>query len=183
MLHAHSHHDDQAPVSASSDFVKRYVGIISLVSSLLIAAIFWGFYERTVLLIEDQLLHEARAFFQEIVETRHWILEQQGVYVKRQPGMQPDPNLEMIKGLKTIITDREGEQYLLRNHAAITKMISETARQEHRFALNITSLKPLNPDNQPDGFERTALESFETGEQEYYQLKKTRLPCFASWPP
>jgi diguanylate cyclase (GGDEF)-like protein len=160
-----------APASSSSDFVKIYIGIISLVSSLLIIAIFWGFYSHTVQLIEDQLHHEARAFFQEIVQTRHWIIKQEGVYIKKKAGMLPDPNLENIKELKTLITDREGEEYILRNHAVITRSISDLAQRERHFIINITSLKPMDPDNQPDDFERTALESFETGAQEYSRLR------------
>jgi diguanylate cyclase (GGDEF)-like protein len=160
-----------APASSSSDFVKRYIGIISLVSSLLIIAIFWGFYSHTVQLIEDQLHHEARAFFQEIVQTRHWIIKQEGIYIKKKPGMLPDPNLENIKGLKTLITDREGEEYVLRNHAVITRSISDLAQREWHFIINITSIKPMNPDNQPDDFERTALESFEAGTKEYSRLR------------
>jgi diguanylate cyclase (GGDEF)-like protein len=158
------------PASSSSEFVKRYVGIISLVSTLLIIVIFWGFYSRTTKLIHDQLLHEARAFFEEIVQTRHWIINQKGVYVKMLPDMRADPNLETIPGLKTVITDQDGERYVLRNHAVITRMISALAQKEQNFIIDITSLNPLNPDNRPDGFERTALEKFEAGAAEYYQM-------------
>lgn len=168
-----SDHDTErkSPASSSSEFVKRYVGIISLVSSLLILIIFWGFYNRTTHLIQDQLLHEARAFFQEIVQTRHWVINQKGVYIKMRPGMRPDPNLENIEGLKTSLTDQDGERYVLRNHAVITRMISALAQQEEHFTINITSLNALNPDNQPDGFERAALEQFESGLAEYYRME------------
>ena len=161
------------PPSSVAGFVKRYVGIISLVSSLLIIGIFWGFYNHTAQLIEDQLLYEARAFFQEIVQTRHWIIKQEGVYIRKRPGMQPDPILEQSKGLKTVITDRQGEQYFLRNHAVITRLISAQAQKEHYFSINITSLNPLNPRNQPDSFEKTALESFESGGREFSRLLQT----------
>jgi len=167
-----ANHDrnQNTPASSSSGFVKRYVGIISLISCLLIIAICWGFYNHTVQLIENQLLYEARAFFQEIVQTRHWIIKQDGVYIRKKPGMLPDPNLEKIKGLKTVITDREGEEYLLRNHAVITRLISALAQRDQLFIINITSLKSLNPDNKPDNFEQAALESFETGGKEFYRL-------------
>lgn len=162
-----------APASSSSGFVKRYVGIISLLSSLLIVAIFWSFYNRVDHLIQDQLLHEARAFFQEIVQTRHWIINQQGVYIRMRPGMQPDPILGQISGLKNTIIDRDGQRYVLRNHAVITRMISDLAQRDQDFTISITSLNPLNPDNKPDEFERTALNKFETGLTEYYQLERS----------
>lgn len=161
------------PTSASSEFVKKYVGIISLVSTILIVAIFWGFYSRTTALIQDQLLHEARAFFQEIVQTRQWVINQKGVYVKMRADTRPDPNLENIAGLKTSITDQDGERYVLHNHAVVTRMISALAQKEQNFTINITSLNPLDPDNKPNNFERSALEKFEAGLQEYYRMEES----------
>lgn len=161
------------PAVSSSEFVKRYVGIISLVSTLLIVVIFWGFYSRTTHLIQDQLLHEARAFFREIVQTRQWIINQKGVYVKMRPEMRPDPNLENIAGIKPAITDQDGEHYVLRNHAVVTRMISAVVQQDPHFKINITSLNTLDQNNRPDGFERIALEKFESGAPEYYQLEAT----------
>lgn len=158
---------------SSSEFVKRYVGIISLVSTILIVAIFWGFNTRNTTLIKHQLTHEARAFFQEIVQTRHWIISQDGVYVKKKSGMRVDPLLDSIPGLKASIQDQAGETYLLRNHAAITKMISDLATADRQFGLHITSLDPLNPLNAPDDFARHALEKFETGTEEISDFIKT----------
>lgn len=169
----HDNHiaDNPAPTSSSSASVRRYVGIISLISSLLIIAVFWGFYKRVDHLIHDQLLHEARAFFQEIVQTRHWIINQQGLYIKMRPGIKPDPILSQVSGLKDIITDQEGQRYVLRNHAVVTRMISDLAQKDQDFTINITSLTPLNPDNHPDPFEREALEKFESGAPEHYRME------------
>ncbi|NTV12872.1 MAG: diguanylate cyclase [Desulfobulbaceae bacterium] len=149
------------------------MGIISLLTSILIIAIFWGFYSRVNNLINDQLLHESRAFFQEIVQTRHWIINQQGVYIKMRPDMRPDPYLDQISGLKTTITDQEGQRYVLRNHAVVTRMISALGQKDQNFSINITSRNSLNPDNKPDEFERTALDKFETGTSEYYRIEHT----------
>lgn len=165
--------DSNHPAFSSTEFVKRYVGIISLVSTLLIVVIFWGFYNRTTQLIQDQLLHEARAFFQEIVQTRQWIINQEGVYVKMRSDTRPDQNLEHIEGLKTSITDQDGERYVLRNHAVVTRMISDLAQQGQHFKINITSLNTLDPNSKPDRFEQTALEKFESGALEYYQMEET----------
>lgn len=159
--------------NSNSRFVKRYVGIISGIISILIIAIFWGFDIRHTNLIRDNLTHEARAFFAEIVKTRHWIIKQEGVYVKKRSGMRVDPLLAAIPGLKPSITDETGATYLLRNHAAITKMISAMATEERLFGLNITSLTPLNSLNEPDKFERGALESFEEGNKETTGFEKT----------
>ena len=161
------------PASSSSEFVRRYVGIISLISSLLIIVIFGTFYSRHSQLIEDQLVHEARAFAQEIVQTRQWIINQQGVYVKVRPEMPPSFNLDHIGGLKTSLTDRDGERYVLRDHAVITRMISDLAQPQQHFTIKVTSLNTLNSANDPDGFERIALQKFESGVPEFYQMDNT----------
>ena len=158
---------------SNSRFVKRFVSIISLIITVLISVIFWGFNERHSDLIRERLAHEGRAFFNEIVQTRHWIIKQDGVYVKQKPGMRIDPFLAEIKGLKPSIKDERGETYLLRNHAAVTRMISEMGTEERLFGINITSLNPLNPFNEPDAFEHAALADFEKGEREVYKFEKT----------
>jgi diguanylate cyclase (GGDEF)-like protein len=151
----HSEPKPPPSLKSSSDFVKRYVGILALVSVILIVGIFWGFNTRNTTLIRHQLEHEARAFFAEIVQTRHWIIKQEGVYVKKKQGMRVDPLLGKIKGLKTSISDLEGNSYLLRNHA------------------NITSLNPINPLSEPDPFETKALQQFEEGVEEVSEFAKT----------
>jgi diguanylate cyclase (GGDEF)-like protein len=161
---------EEQPARSNAEFVKRYVGIISLVTIFLIIVIFWGFNSRQTNLLKQQMVHEARAFFQEIVQTSHWIISQGGVYVKVKPGMRVDSSLDKIGGLQASITDGNGEKYLLRNHAAITRMISGLASEERLFGINITSLAPLNPGNKPDAFEQAALTSFEEGTEEVYEF-------------
>ena len=50
----------------------------------------------------------------------------------------------------------------------MTREISEYAENSGDFKFHITSLKPLNPDNIPDPFEKKALKSFENGGREHY---------------
>ncbi|MEN8134046.1 MAG: diguanylate cyclase [Thermodesulfobacteriota bacterium] len=169
----HSPANSKPLARSNSVSVKRYVGIISLVITSLVIAIFWGFNSRQTNLLKQQMAHQARAFFQEIVQTRRWIIDQEGVYVKEKPGTHIDPVLAEIEGLKTSIKDKDGQTYLLRNHAAITKMISAIATEERLFGINITSLNPLAPHNEPDPFERSALLAFDDGANEIYRFVKT----------
>ena len=170
--------EKQSPVesepltNSSSGFVKKYIGAISLITIILIIVIFWGFYTRHTNLLKEQMVHESRAFFQEIVQTRQWIIDQEGVYVKKKQGMRVDPILDEIEGLKTSIKDESGQTYLLRSHAAITKMISAIATEERLFGINITSLNPLSQ-HEPDNFERASLNGFEEGSKENYTFEKT----------
>jgi diguanylate cyclase (GGDEF)-like protein len=45
----------------------------------------------------------------------------------------------------------------------MTREISEYAKMDGDFTYHLTSLRPLNPDNAPDDFEKNALQLFETG--------------------
>lgn len=156
----------------TSGFVKRYLASISLLVCLVILSVFWGFYFRQAELIQKQQLQQGQAFFQEVVLTRQWIAQHNGVYVKMTPGITPNPYLLKVLGLQVTIKDEAGEQYTLKNPALVTREISELAEKRGLYQFRITSLNPLNPANTPDAFEREALRLFETGVQEHSTLEK-----------
>ena len=68
---------------------------------------------------------EAKAFFQEILLTRQWVSLHEGVYVKLREGVEINSYLEDIQGIKSVITDEEGERYTLKPPAIVTKELSE----------------------------------------------------------
>lgn len=155
-------------LSRSSSFVRKYLTGIFLIIGLIVLSVFWGFSYRSNSLIKEQLRQQGQAFFQEIVLTREWAASHGGVYVRLMPGTKPNPYLMEIPGLKVTIKDQDGQQYTLQNHSIITREISEIAANKGIFKFNITSLEPLNPDNKPDSFERTALIKFDQGDREYF---------------
>ena len=149
-----------------ADFVKKYLASIGLLICLVVLSVFWGFYYRSTELIEKQLLHQGQSFFQEIVLTRQWAANHNGVYVRLEPGVEPNPELLKVPGLKVVIRDESGQPYVLKNPALITREISELAAQKGLFRFHITSLNPLNPANAPDPFETDALRKFAAGAKE-----------------
>ena len=146
-----------------ADFVKKYLTSIGLLICLVVLSVFWGFYYRSTELIEKQLLHQGQSFFQEIVLTRQWAAGHNGVYVRLEPGVEPNPYLPKVPGLKVVIRDESGQPYVLKNPALITREISELAAQKGMFRFHITSLDPLNPANAPDPFETESLRKFAAG--------------------
>lgn len=158
---------------STTEFARRYLIGISLIVSLIILSIFWGFNFRSNELIRDRLVNEGRAFFQEIVVTRLWIAQHGGVYVKMDHGVEVNPYLKMIPGLKTVIKDTSGESYTLKNPALVTREISRMASEKGIFKFNITSLKPINPSNTADAFEKSALQAFETGVREKHHFEES----------
>lgn len=114
-------------------------------------------------------LSTARAFFQQIQLTRSWVALQGGVFIEKKPGVETNPFLKKIGGVKYDIADTAGVEYTLRNPALVTRQISELAETNAIFKFHITSLNLVNPLNAPDAFEAEALRSFEKGSRERFE--------------
>lgn len=152
---------------SSTRFVKKYLTSIFLILCLIILSVFLGFSYKANSLIKEQLQRQGQAFFQEVVLTRQWVAQHGGVYVKLTPEMEVNPYLLKVPDLKVLVTDTNGDVYTLKNPALVTREISSLADQNGLFKFHITSLKPLNPNNKADNFEREALNKFEQGLTEY----------------
>ncbi|HPR52455.1 MAG TPA: diguanylate cyclase [Deltaproteobacteria bacterium] len=160
-----------SPLAYSASLAWRYLGIICLVISLVVIFVFWYFIDRVNTLIEDQLVAQGRAAFQEVVIMREWVAQHGGVYVKLKAGDEINPYLKLIPGLKVVVRDINGEIYTLKNPSLVTRELSELTEEKGMLSFKITSLKPLNPNNVPDAFERKALQAFEKGAKENYSIE------------
>ncbi len=134
---------------------------ISLIIVLFLTGIFLGFILRTNRIIKEQIFTTARSHFENIVLARRWNADHGGVYVKKIKGVISNPYLD-----NPDIVTTDGMVYTKKNPALMTREISEYANKAGDFAYHITSLKPLNPNNAPDGFEKNALILFEKGIEE-----------------
>lgn len=132
-----------------------------MVILLFISALFTGIYLNNQKTIEQGLKNRAQALFSSLVLTRKWNAQHGGVFVEKTPGMESNPYLE-----NPDIIGSNGKTYTKKNPALMTREISEIADREGAFQFHITSLKPLNPGNTPDYFERQALLRFAQGEKE-----------------
>ncbi len=143
---------------------RNFIVSVGLIVALGVSAIYLGMAVRSSDLIREGILARARAQFNGIVVTRKWNALHGGVYVEKTPGMQSNPYL-----VNPDIRSTDGKIYTKKNPALMTREISEVSQKDGLFFFHITSLKPLNPGNAPDDFEKRALELFErTGEREYY---------------
>lgn len=158
--------------STGSSFVSKYLTGIFLIIGLIVLSVFWGFSYKATSLIKAQMQYQGQAFFEEVILTRKWAANHGGVYVKLKPDMEINPYLLKVPGLKVLIVDQDGERYTLKNPALITRELSELAASKGLFKFKITSLKPLNPANSPDPFERKALTQFEQGSTVYTEYEQ-----------
>ncbi|MDP2105339.1 MAG: DUF3365 domain-containing protein, partial [Desulfobulbaceae bacterium] len=142
---------------------KTFAINISLVILLGILSIFIGLFLNNKRLVETGLTIRAKAHFNNIILTRRWNAGYGGVYIEKTPGIASNPYL-IAPDIQTV----DGKTYTKKNPALMTREISELAKKDPNgaFQFHITSLTPLNPQNTPDDFETTALNSFEKGEIE-----------------
>jgi len=142
---------------------KSFLINLSLVIMLFISALLTGIYMNGQKAIEMELIGRGRSLFNSIVLTRKWNAMHGGVFVEKTKGMQSNPYLK-----NPDFESADGKIYTKKNPALMTREISELASEESAFQFHITSLKPINPKNIPDMFERDALQSFEHGKKEHH---------------
>jgi len=106
-------------------------------------------------LSQQQIIQEAKAHFQGIVNTRAWNAQFDGVYVKEKNGIKPNPYLK-----DNVLHTDANETLIKINPAWMTRQISDISNAQGDYHFKITSLKPLNPSNKADKFETQALNYF-----------------------
>ncbi|MFC1551036.1 DUF3365 domain-containing protein [Candidatus Latescibacterota bacterium] len=113
----------------------------------------------------------AEANFNNDQAIRFWATAHGGVYVPVSPDTPPNEHLSHVEN-RDIILDNV-KKLTLMNPAYMLRQMLEN--QADIFGINghITSLKPLRPENAPNEWEITALESFEKGLKEYFELSES----------
>lgn len=105
----------------------------------------------------------ARSFYQAIDTMRNWNLKQGGVYVREDGEALPNPHLS--PSMREIVT-ADGVKMAMINHAHMTRLLSELLTHDRDIHIHITSATPIRPENKPDEWERSALNSFEQGSKD-----------------
>ena len=126
-----------------------FMASLALIVLVLLSGVALGIASRNHALINNIILERGRALFRQIVLTRAWASHYGGVYVRKAEGVESNPWLDHPD-----LTASDGTILTLRNPALMTREISELASIRDGYAFSITSLKPLNPANAPDDFER-----------------------------
>jgi signal transduction histidine kinase/CheY-like chemotaxis protein len=131
-------------------------------SLVLLACFAWHVRDQRGYVLELARAH-ARTAWAKDVDYRRWIAGHGGVYVPMTEKTPPNPHLK--------VNDREvtlpsGRVLTLVNPAYMTRQVHELAVERAGVIGHITSLKPLRPENAPDGWEVEALRAFEQGRKE-----------------
>lgn len=103
----------------------------------------------------SQVVNQARILARQIVMTRQWISDCGGIMVARESlGAQGtryfyDDRLDTSRGVFQRFTP-----------AMVTKKLSAYSMRDNMYQFRLASINPMNPQNNPDPFEREALYNF-----------------------
>ena len=100
-----------------------------------------------------------RLVFEMVETTRLWAANHGGVYAPVSDATPPNPYLKVPE---KVITTPSGKELTKINPAYMTRQLGELLVASSDLRIHLTSLKPINPSNAPDDWERVALDGFET---------------------
>lgn len=104
-----------------------------------------------------------RLVFNMVEMTRHWNAAHGGVYAPVTGKTPPNDYLDVPE---KVIETPSGKVLTMVNPAYMTRQLSTLLAEKTDLRIHLTSLKPINPGNAPDPWERESLESFENGVKE-----------------
>lgn len=117
----------------------------------------------------EQVVNQARILSRQIILTRQWITDCGGVFVNRQSQGAKDV-LYLFDD--TLQTTRGSFQRF--TPSMVTRKLSQYSTRQDLYRFRLAGLNPLNPENEPDGFERAALNLFRTkGARETFRFENS----------
>lgn len=119
----------------------------------------------------DLARSEARGALKQAAMLLRWNAKHGGFFVPVTEKTKPDPLLAGLRE-RDVPTPSGGKLTLL-SPAAMMQNIHDLIRQDPQPPIRITSLKPLDPRNTPDSWEKESLQSFENGRTEVSLLESS----------
>lgn len=114
----------------------------------------------------SQVITQARVLTQQIILTRQWVSDSEGIYIRRDtPGAKTGASFYT----DLLPSDRGVLQRF--TPSMVTKQLSIYSNSQNLYRFRLAGLAPMNPENKPEQFELEAIQHFARGESnEYYGL-------------
>lgn len=136
--------------------------ILLLWTVLVLCSLVWNVYIVRVSVQRIAYL-QAHSLYDKDLLYRRWNAMHGGVYVPVTPETPPNPYLQKLNIPELLITTPSGRLFTLMNPAYMTRQVLDLQKQQLNIKGHLASLKPINPNNTPDTWEREILLSFEKG--------------------
>lgn len=117
--------------------------------------------------IQETALYITRTAFEKDILYRGWVASHGGVYVPVDAKTPPNPYLGFMLTRDFSVSDKD---YTLINPAYMTRQVFDLQSETNQVTSHITGLKPINIKNAAYPFEVKALQAFENGQSEYYDV-------------
>jgi len=144
--------------------IHRYIIFLFVVWSMVIAGLANWKHRLNQQTTQELAENQARANFNKDKAFRFWMTRHGRIYIPVGENYQPDPYLAHIKDRD--VTTPSGIQLSMVNPARVIREMNREFSHLYGIAGRVTSLQPVNPDNIPDAWERTALIQLEKGVKE-----------------
>jgi signal transduction histidine kinase len=120
-------------------------------------------------LIIGQAEQQARMLYRQILLTRQWVADHQGLFLVQEATAKPNAFLH-----EPVTTTASGLTLVKRNPAMVTRELSEYAAKSGLGWFRVTSALPVNPVNAPDPFEQESLRRFSAGQTEHLAIDRNQ---------
>lgn len=147
--------------------VHLYIIFLFVVWSLVIAGLANWKHRHNQQTTQELAENQARANFNKDKAFRFWMTRHGRIYIPVGEHYQPDPYLAHIEDRD--VTTPSGIQLSMVNPARVVREMDKEFSHLYGIAGRVTSLQPVNPDNIPDAWERTALLQLEKGVKEVFE--------------
>ncbi len=134
-----------------------------LLWSCFILLLGWEQHRKQNYFISEIIKAEAKGSYNKDLVYRRWVAKHGGVYVPVSEYTPPNPYLNIPN---RDVTTTTGQQLTLVNPAYMTRQVYQLAATQYGSQGHITSLNPIRPENAPDEWESSCLETFKKGETE-----------------
>lgn len=120
--------------------------------------------------VNTQAYTQANAAINKDMAYRHMVSSIGGFYVPLDHGIVPNPYLKHLP--RRDITTEDGQRLTLVNSSYFVRLVHEQEQNTPANSLrsHVTGLRPLRQQNQPDSWERIALEKFISGSTEVSEI-------------
>jgi two-component system, NarL family, sensor histidine kinase BarA len=139
----------------------KFLIATSLTIAVIFVVVFVWFSRQQEDHIMEQVKKQAIILHKQIVLTRHWVADQNGVLVPKTPEISSNHFLNQPD-----VQGSDGIVYTRISPSVITRLLSERALKSGLYSFKLTNTERLNKENAPDEFELKALRLFRSGAQD-----------------